>query len=33
MDGKLILPTNWAPTLLDEVARFRPAYLYGSLPR
>lgn len=32
MDGKLILPTNWDPELLDRIAPFRPAYLYGSLP-
>ncbi len=32
MDGKLILPTNWDPELLDHIAPLKPAYLYGSLP-
>jgi hypothetical protein len=33
MDTKLILPTNWDPELLPQAARFKPAYVYGALPR
>lgn len=28
----MMIPTNWDPTLIDRIAAFRPAYLYGSLP-
>lgn len=33
MDGKLILPTNWDHALLPRAVPFKPAYLYGALPR
>ena len=33
MQGKLILPTNWDPALLDRYAPMKPAYLYGALPQ
>jgi collagenase-like PrtC family protease len=32
MDGRLVVPTNWDPALLDKVSPLQPAYMYGSLP-
>lgn len=32
LDGKLVVPTNWEPELLEKVSPFKPAYMYGSLP-
>ncbi len=32
LDRKLFVPTNWDPALLDKVAPYEPAYMYGSLP-
>ena len=29
---KLMLPTNWDPELLPQIAPVRPEYIYGSLP-
>jgi collagenase-like PrtC family protease len=29
---KLMLPTNWDPTLIRRIAPFAPEYIYGSLP-
>jgi collagenase-like PrtC family protease len=29
---KLMLPTNWDPTLIGQIAPFSPEYIYGSLP-
>ncbi len=29
---KLMLPTNWDPTLVRRIAPFGPEYIYGSLP-
>jgi len=29
---KLMLPTNWDPELIAQIAPFKPDYIYGSLP-
>ena len=29
---KLMLPTNFDPELIGQIARFKPTYIYGSLP-
>lgn len=32
LDNRLVIPSNWDPSLLDKVTPLKPAYMYGSLP-
>lgn len=32
LTNRMMVPTNWDPALLDKLAPYQPAYMYGSLP-